>query len=505
MNDGLLRWHRRLGLIAAVGVILSSLSGMLHPLMTRLQPAPVKMMLDYRIPSLEFAWAPGALLAAHGIVAITDLRVVSWNGRTYYQITLPDGVSRSYFGLQDGAPLADGDRQYAEYLAREFIGESAAAVRSARIVRSFDWEYPRINRLLPVWRVEFDRADNMRAYVDTRTGRLGTLVDRAKGLSSVEFAILHRWQWLDSISPAARLVIFSLVLLAALSVALSGIWIYLWRWSQSAGRWNLRRVHRVWGIAISLVSFVFVLSGGYHLLHVGINGDSGERSPALPEPFPLVNLKVAPSEAVRLAAIAMVKSVSLARIDGRTYYQVQPAQVPRAAQSESKQPHDEHLPHGKATPSQVETPGTPVFISAMDGAILPDGVARFAVDTARGIVAGAVNGKINSVTQFDDEYGFAFKRLPVYRVPFAGNLTVYVDADDGNIAAVIDNADRAEAWVFSYIHKFEWLASIIGADWRDAIASLLAFSLTIAALLGIALYLQLFRFIERRVGKLSRK
>ena len=33
-----------------------------------------------------------------------------------------------------------------------------------------------------MWRVEFDRADAMRAYVDTRTGRLGTLVDRIESV-----------------------------------------------------------------------------------------------------------------------------------------------------------------------------------------------------------------------------------------------------------------------------------------------------------------------------------
>ncbi|MGZ9214973.1 MAG: hypothetical protein ACXW53_24035 [Candidatus Binatia bacterium] len=141
---------------------------------------------------------------------------------SYYQISLPGTPRRQYFDLTDGSQLTDGDRRYAEHLARQFVGEIAAPVRDARIIESFDWEYPRINRLLPVWRIEFDRPDAVRAYVDTRTGRLGTIVDRFKAFSSVEFAILHRWQWLDLLAPLARLAILSLFLAAAFAVALSG-------------------------------------------------------------------------------------------------------------------------------------------------------------------------------------------------------------------------------------------------------------------------------------------
>ena len=253
-HAAVLQWHRRLGVTAALAVILSSLSGMLHPIMTRMQPEPAKLSLENRIPSLEHAMTIGRVLSDRKIANLSDVRIVTWDGKSYYQISLPGTPRCQYYDLADGSLLTDGDRRYAEHLARHFVGETAAPVRDARIVESFDWEYPRINRLLPVWRIEFDRPDAMRAYVDTRTGRLGTIVDRFKAFSSVEFAILHRWQWLDLLAPGLRLVVLSLFLAAALAVTLSGGWIYLLRWSSAAARWNLRRAHRLWGIAISLVS-----------------------------------------------------------------------------------------------------------------------------------------------------------------------------------------------------------------------------------------------------------
>ena len=483
----LFKWHRRLGLAAAVGVMLSSLSGILHPVMTRMQPEPAKLVLAQRVPPLAGAMPPSRVLADNGIAEINDLRVVGWAGKSYYQVTPPGAAQRRYFAVTDGAPLADGDRQYAEYLAREFVGETAARIRDARWVESFDWEYPRINRLLPVWRIEFDRADGLRAYVDTRTGRLGTIVDRVKAFSSVEFAILHRWQWLDPISPAARLVVLSIILLAALGVTLSGCWIYLMRWSAHAARWNLRRVHRVWGISISLVSFMFVLSGGYHLLYTGLRGDSGERWHSRLDEFHHRELLSTPAEAIRGSGVVAVQSISLVKIGGQTYYRIQPAPETTEHKESGHGHHDSHIPHGKATPGQVATPQPAVFVSARDGSIMADGGRRHAIEIAQRVVAGNAIGDSTMVTEFDSEYGFAFKRLPVQRVPFSNGVNVFVDPADGAVAAVIDNADRTEGWIFGYIHKLDWLVPFTGTDMRDAIAMTLAILLAGVALLGLTL------------------
>jgi hypothetical protein len=436
------------------------------------------------------------VLADHDLAAISDLRIVAWAGKTYYQVTHPGMAERKYYAVADGALLAHGDQQYAEYLAREFVGETNARVRDARIIESFDWEYPRINRLLPVWRIEFERGDAMRAYVDTRTGRLGTIVDRVKAFNSIEFAILHRWQWLDLISPAARLMVLSIFLLAALGVTLSGCWIYIIRWSAHAPRWNLRRVHRAWGISISLVSFMFVLSGGYHLLYTGLRGDSGERLRSRPDEFHTRDLLNTPAEAITRSGAAPVESISLVKIGGQTYYRIQPAPETGEHHETAHGHHRSHTPHGKATPGQVAAPQPAVFVSARDGSILADGGLRHAVEIAKRVVAGTVNGNATMVTEFDSEYGFAFKRLPVQRLPFSNGVNVFVDPSDGNIAAVIDNADRAEGWIFGYIHKLDWLVPITGTDTRDAIAMMLALLLAGAAVVGLSLFWQYRRVIK---------
>jgi hypothetical protein len=464
--------------------------------MTRLQPEPAKLVLERRLPHLQDEITPQRALYNHGLAAISDLRVVSWVGKTYYQVTLPGAAERSYYAVADGAQLPDGDRHYAEYLAREFAGETEARVREARIIESFDWEYPRINRLLPVWRIEFERDDALRAYVDTRTARLGTLVDRVKAFSSVEFALLHSWQWLDPFSPAARIVVMSLLLLAALGVTLSGCWIYLIRWDTRLPGWNLRRVHRLWGISISLVSLMFVLSGAYHLWHMAIRGDSGERVSAPAVQYSPAALRIAPGAAAKRAGVAVVESVSLAQVEGETFYRVQPGATPTDEHHASRH-HQGHVPEGKATPGRVAAPPPAVFISASDGQLLPDGAQRHALETERTAFSSTVDGTVSMITEFGPEYGFAFKRLPVYRVPCADGTRVFVDPADGQIAAVIDASDRIEGWIFGYIHKLDWLVPYIGTDTRDAVAMMLALLLAGAAVLGLSLFWQRRRLTRK--------
>jgi len=76
-----LDWHRRLGLVALAGVVLWSLSGVLHPIMVQLQPEPVRQQLDPRVLTLNNTVDPRPLLRAAGLATIQDLRVIEVDGR----------------------------------------------------------------------------------------------------------------------------------------------------------------------------------------------------------------------------------------------------------------------------------------------------------------------------------------------------------------------------------------------------------------------------------------
>jgi hypothetical protein len=406
---------------------------------------------------------------------------------------------REYYAVLDGSMLEDGDRRHAEWLARQYIGDTTAPVVSARLQVRFDAEYGDVNRLLPAWRIAFDRPDGMTVYVDTGTDRLGTLVDGTKRWTSGLFTTLHRWDWLDGLSPGLRLTLLGTMLLAAMGATLGGLWLFFVR-RHAARTGALRRVHRLAGMALSLVALAFFASGLYHLLHLGLRGDPAARFAAVPARIDPAQLRIDFADAVRLAGIERPARISLAEVDGQPFYRVQPPRPPRPQPAHGQDPahggkkgpagavaHEGHAGHdGHAGPAAPKPPAPAVYLSTRDGTVLADGEVRHAAWIASRATSLAATASGGTVTRFGDEYGFVFKRLPVQRVLLEGpgRATAFVDTVDGAVSAVIDDADRREGWLFANMHKHDWMVPLVGRTARDVITASLALAIGVTATMG---------------------
>ncbi|MCV5117022.1 hypothetical protein OFC47_26750, partial [Escherichia coli] len=86
-----------------------------------------------------------------------SLNIVSLDSNTYYQVEPRDAGAPVYLNIIDGEPLADGDRRYAVFLARYFLNDTTSPVKSIERVTKFSADYQKVNRLLPAWRVNFER------------------------------------------------------------------------------------------------------------------------------------------------------------------------------------------------------------------------------------------------------------------------------------------------------------------------------------------------------------
>jgi len=467
--------HRLIGIWAVVGVVLFSLSGVLHPIMSRLQPKPA---MPQAVESIDFAplhsGQPLAeILTNYKIEKGSELKLVQFDGVAYLQLRAAGSDSRRYISLADRTELADGDRIYAEFLARRYLGDDASPIVDAAIQRDFDGDYADVNRLLPVWRLAFDRPDGMMLYVDTGSGRLATLVDRTKSFASTEFSLLHRGDWLNPLSPWLRVAVLTAMLLACLGVVIIGLWLYLLRWPRLQHRLDLHKAHRIGGLVISLAALAFAVSGLYHLWHKQAAGDAAFRS-HLPE-AQLAFAGIA--DPWHMSPMATAKSVSLVALNGNSYWRFEPAGKP-------EKPMGEHDQHGKAGKPEARAAG-PIYLGASDGIELADGERLYALSLLQlADPARAEPKTLERVGKFTPEYGFLFKRLPVQRAGFADGTAIYVDTMDRQIAAVIVPADRVEGWFFSNIHKLNFLDAHIGKDMRDLVAALLAFALIVVSLLG---------------------
>ncbi|HEY9035683.1 MAG TPA: PepSY domain-containing protein [Pseudomonadales bacterium] len=462
----LLTWHRWAGVIACLSVVAWSLSGVLHPIMSRLQPQPAARSAPAVVlPSpIEIA----VLLDTHGIDTVHGIHPALIDQTPWLRIDTPDRADALYLNPDNGETLANAEHAHAVFLARHFSGEHQAAVTRISRVTAFDDEYPYVNRLLPVWRVEFDRPDHLRAFIDTAHSRLGTLTDDNKLLMSQVFSALHTWHWAEG--HTARLIAMSLLLLATASTAIAGLVmaVRLRNARQRLAKKTLRRWHRRLAMAVSLSTMMFTCSGLYHLLHTA-------NPAALPA---TITAAVHASDIRYWPAIASNETLSLHAPNGTPMWRIaRAASVPA-----------EHAHHGAAT----HTPAAVHYINTRNGTRVDDGEQQLTYWLAAhygNTSAEAIQG-IEPITAFAGEYGFINKRLPVMRANLndAHDTSIYVETATDELAAIVTNADRAEGWSFAWLHKWHFMD--IKKDVRDGLLALFALGNAVVALMGLLLFIR---------------
>ena len=466
----LLRWHRPLAIIAAIPVLAWTLTGLLHPVMSRWQPSAVAMKppAEMLAPPPGMAWsdlpAPAKTLPA--ALQLRELRALTWQQKPYWMAQITTG-ERRYFEALSGQP-ANIEQALVIALARHYTG-ATTGILSIREVHAFNDEYAFVGRYLPVWRVAFDQPDGLVAFIEPRSLLLTGLTDTWKTRFSWLFSNLHSWKWWSH--EPSRDMAMAVFLSAAWLLVLSGlVRAATTKPCQQAGR--LQRWHRRIGWAVAAAALAWLTSGLFHVLAI----DKGRPVFAT---YPL-KLAFTPAEVVQKAPDAMDAQAHLqvlATPDGPLWHWhfLQPQRREATAMPSE---HAEHQ-HKPAAPTLREA-----YVSARTGEVV------LSQDYVRALTAGVAAGAkwlaCEPITQFSDEYGFVQKRLPVYKVQFANadHLAIYIDPVDAAVATVVHDLDRVEGFSFGYLHKAHWL-DMFGKDVRDAVMGLfvlLIFAMTCGGL-----------------------
>ncbi|WP_394240508.1 hypothetical protein [Halopseudomonas laoshanensis] len=451
----LMPWHRRLAILACVGIFSWAGSGMLHPLMSFMQARPATMSPPQQALPLDELLAPAAVLGASGIDKVQGLRLVQIEGEPYYQARLPSADEPRYWHGRNGSD-ADVLARHAEALARHYLA-SDEPLAYAGTLTGYDGEYAFINRLLPVARVDTGRENRLRLYLDLYHDRLGTLVDQRKAWFSGFFQTLHSFGWLDAAGPLRPLLMFVL-LACVMSATLLGLGIFVARKRAVSG---LRRWHGWAGLGLALATLSFASSGAYHLLHK-------QRAEPMPRPFhasfAVADLAAAPEQAWLLPGESLYQ-LSLIELDGQ--------------------------PVWRAQGNQYGVMDSLHYLNATGDEMTDDTPRRYAserLDHYAQVLGLGEGGEPAMQHGFDHEYGFVFKRLPVFKREYtdAAHTTLFIDPLDGALAARVQDADRLEGWVFGYLHKWE-LLGLFGNDVKHAVVALLGLLHVILALIGLSL------------------
>lgn len=463
MITKLYQWHRWMGILVVLPVLGWCLSGLTHPIMAhflKVKPAqrfaPAQAIeLDSNSIALEDA------LAMHLIDSFENIRIINFEKGSYYQI-LRFAAPCLYINTTDGALLENGEEHYAKYLARYYIGDQTSEIRSVERVERFTFEYKFINRLLPAYKVSFDRDDAMDVYVETASSRLGTLNDWNRKTCIAIFSYLHNWSFLNAL-PTLKLILLVVLMVLTMGVAVTGVLIYGVLWKKVPQRSSLksRKWHRRIGLLVALSSFFFAFSGAYHALAKVKTGEKG----------PQKQKRWIPRESVEqlpalFAKLQSLKNVSIAKMTTGNYFQVQ-------------------LQDGKRTILKYYNVNTLEELS--------EGDATYATDLAS-YYTGLPQQKINSiepVTKFGGEYGFINKRLPVVKISYdlPEKDAVYIETHSGKLATQITASKRLEALSFLMLHKYHFLDPF-GKKVRDVIIVAIILAIMLVNVLGLIMWLR---------------
>jgi hypothetical protein len=466
------KWHRILGLTALVPVIFWTLSGLSHPFMSNWFRPTIALEVFKPIPQSEMnpALSIQQVLDKNNITELRNFSLVNFNKHTYYQVLGKDSVC-NYFSADDGALLKNGDQLYATFLARYFTQDTISAIKNISLQKTFDAQYQPINHLLPVWKIAFNRPDGMDVYIETSSSRMGTFNNNTRKAMLWLFEQFHTWAFLAAIGGEQFRIVVLLVIVSIMFLSLlSGLTVYGFFWKKfkaaqqnrkAAGKEDKRfvhRFHRQIGLIVSFVMFTFITSGAFHLL-VKLHNIEPEKKPY----DQLINRKDLLLSNLNLpVADSSIKEVSLISYFDKPYYQV----------SNNKK--------------EV------LYFSTTDGKQLANGDIQYAAYLSgyyRGEQAKNTNLKITQIRQFDNEYGFINKRLPVEKVEYPGGENWYIETTSSKLATKVAGIDRTEGFSFIFLHKYFGM-SWAGKNIRDIVSMLSALGVLVVSLFGFASFIK---------------
>lgn len=511
------RWsyskHQWLGLIGGISLLVWGLSGLTHIAMVLFGPQQAAFMPPAASVALEGARPIAETLAKAGITEAVAVKTVpAPGGGVLWQVTPAADGARRYFRPADGSEVTGGDRAQAEVLTRHYLATDRA-ISSAKLQTEFDADYPWVNRLLPVWKLEFAGEDGLTAYVHTETSSLAAVNNTTKTRLQSVFRALHTWEWVPPGRDWLRVVVIALMVGSLLALGLTGIamLVTVRRKKRLPGA---RGWHRMAGYALALPLIMLSASGIYHLIQSALVPPVSQLKMGKPVNVASGKWPVEADWALiakgrDIASVALVEGA-----EGQPIYRV--GLAPKGPMGGGEHDHDpakvaaDHgmtgHDHAAMMAAQAKAPTTDAEIrEARFAGIKPDGPAIY-LDAATGNVVnsgdkdlalaiarrftGAPDSKVTGVqlvTRFSHEYDFRNKRLPVWRVDYGEpvSASLFVDTGAGVLVDRVADGEKPERLVFSFIHKWNFLFPV-GRLAQNVIVGMFAIALIgFMAVLGL--------------------
>ena len=452
--------HRRLAWIVFIPTLFWALSGIMHPFMSHwfktelpqkaYQPEPVEHNIT---PSVM-----KTLLTQNQVDTYVDLHVISLHGEDYLQVV--GETKNQYIAIKTGQVDPTGEKHYAEHMGRFMTEDLSSPVRITPVT-AFTSEYKAVNRLLPVYRVSFDRPDRMDIYVSTREHKFVTFNDLKRKTFIHIFSWLHTWDFLNFLPRSLVIGLMLIVLSTLFLTAISGIIIYglfysVFKQIDPKKTNSHRRRHRLLGLLFSLFVFTFAFSGAYHVWIQLWPNRTG---------FNQLNSQMATHELPDSSQFNLTTFTNW----GIVQYNGKP--VLQTLDHDAKVFSYHHLETGDSIENGNENYNLQLINHYLKRRLIDHSIKQH-----------------EWVTEFTNEYGFINKHLPVmrYQLNDSDCTTFYIDPACQKVTAEIQQSDRMEGFSFAFLHKFHFLDAL-GKNFRDGLLVFFALAIALTTYYGMHL------------------
>ncbi|RAP36847.1 hypothetical protein DID80_04880 [Candidatus Marinamargulisbacteria bacterium SCGC AAA071-K20] len=471
----LFNFHGKTAVVVLGGMffIIMGISGITHPIMTWIGPKSIQFYPPKMTLTTDSLKAIPVILRTNNISNPTIIKIVPSEKEDFLQITEKKSATRRYFNLDTYGEIQGQDKLQAIWLARYYTG-IRTPIRNISLQTEFDTAYPKINRLLPVYKIAFDAPNNPVTYIYTETNALAYLTDDLKIRCQKIFIHLHTFKWLDGIE-WLRVMIIGIGVLSILGLGLSGIAILIKKRKGLGPLFSTRRLHRFLGYFVSFSLLFFAISGGYHLIYststTPIFGMK-QSEPLLLEPAHFSS----DFSWIKPYRDKAVNSVSIVRgPQNEHFYRIGIAQKKRA-----------HKNNFDGIPSEKN-----VIYTTISGHLYQDlSDLEMAQHLAKSFTSNKVEiGPTTKVKRFGVFYDFRNKRLPVYKVETNSkdNRSLYIDTVSGLLVDQVNRSGKWERFSFSFFHKWNFLRGPLGRNGRDIVMVAFVLSGIFLSLLGFLL------------------
>lgn len=456
MKISVLKLHRALALFGFAAMLLWGASGLLHPGLTTFGVQQAVFAPPQRALNLNQALPFQQLLKQTGIEQAQSVRLAVGESANLLQVTESQFAPRRYFDLNTGLELPNHDPVYAAFLARHYLNVPYAEIAKVERIDTFSNDYPSVNRLLPVYRVQFDRPDGLNAYVYTETASLAAVSDNTKHRVQTAFQWLHTWSWMPKAAETPRVLLIAMLVGVLFMMACSGLamLVLIRRKVRAAGA---KGWHRIAGYVLVVPVLMFSFSGVYHVVQHGWPEEQSKL--AMRPAIQLQNLDFAiHSSWAEITRDLQVTGLSLvANQNGELLYRL-------ALPNPKNGLPDNAQAIRTARFDGVQPTGPAVYLNAKTGILWQDGDREMAHQLAQlhtGLPREAVQ-QVSLVTRFGGDYDFRNKRLPVWKFEYGAplNASVFVDTATGVLADITLNSAKPEIWSFSMLHKWSFLGGL---------------------------------------------